>query len=277
MLARSKAWPVLSAAASFFMLGASFACAPSAENSRTDAPAVETRSIEIIVLGSSTAAGKNLYKAFGKPKSDEQQYATANNWTAVLGARLKNKGGMVEIVNLGSPAHHSTSAALDAKPGSALYKSSLRYALEQWPHADAMIVNFPAVRADDGESVETVIENLRALKTQAEAAGVGKVWIATSQPVRNARACLDPQVKSCPAAETVLRSRIDLTQAIKTAFPDDFIDFYGPLAKGGKSGAAANPALLIDGDPQHPNVPGHEALAQAVIDAGVYEDALSRR
>lgn len=242
----------------------------------SDAPVPEKssqHSVVIVVLGSSSPAGKNIYKLFDRPKSEEAAYAQKYNWVTLYGEYLKSKGPDHTAINLASPDKHSTSVALNANKGGALYKNSLSYALKTYPHTDALIVNFPAIRGQDGETVEAVVENLKEIETRATAAGVKKVWVATAQPAANKSECFKTASGQCDPQLTIYQSRIDLTKAIIAAFPDSYLDFYTPLAKGRRRTGVADPALLNPKDKLHPNLKGHEALRDAVIAAGVYEAA----
>lgn len=236
-------------------------------------PVADSHPVTIIVLGSSSPAGKNIYKLFNRPKAEEQEYAVKYNWVTLYDAYLKSHDPENRVVNLAAASKHSTSIALNEKKGGPLYKNSLAYALETYPRADAMIVNFPAIRDQEGEDVASVVENLKEIEKRALAAGVGKVWIATAQPAANKTECAKASSGACEAGSTIYDSRVKLSEAIIAAFPGRYIDFYTPLAKGGRADGVADPALLNQIDKLHPNLKGHEALRDAVIKAGVYEAA----
>lgn len=237
------------------------------------APATNAHPVTIVVLGSSSPAGKNIYKLFNRPKTEEQQYADKYNWVTLYDARLKTFDTQNRAVNLAAASGHSTSIALKEKKGGPLYRNSLDYALQTYPQADAMIVNFPAIRGQEGETVASVVANLEEIEKRALAAGVGKVWIATAQPAANKTECFKNETGACDATLTIYQSRIDLTNAIIAAFPGRSLDFHTPLAKGGSRTGVADPAFLNPIDKLHPNLEGHEKLLDAVIAAGVYEQA----
>lgn len=230
--------------------------------------------VTIVILGSSSPAGKNIYKLFDRPKAEESVYAEKYNWVTLYGEHLKTLNSENKVINLAAASGHSTSIALNEKKGGPLHKNSLAYALDAYPHADAIIVNFPAIRGQEGESVESVVENLKEIERRALAAGARKVWIATAQPYANKAECFKTKSGACDPSLTTHQSRIDLTNAIVVAFPGRYIDFYSPLAKGGNRTGVADPALLNRKDKLHPNLKGHEALKDAVIAAGIYEAAL---
>lgn len=222
----------------------------------------------ILVLGSSSPAGKNIYKLFNQPKSEEQFYADKYNWVTLYDEALQADGGTDHAINLAAQNGHSTSIALNASKGSALYKNSLDYALKTYPKADAIIVNFPAIRGQEGETVASVISNLQEIERRALAAGVGKVWFATSQPYANKSDCFKVLSGACdPSGLSIYQSRIDLTKEIVKAFPGRTIDFHSPLAKGRTINGVADPALLNQMDKLHPNVEGHKVLRDTVIAA----------
>ena len=250
--------------------------ASSAETQDNAATGAKHHAVTIVVLGSSSPAGKNIYKLFNRPKAEEREYAEKYNWVTLYGEHLKTLDPENSVVNLAAASGHSTSIALNEKKGGALYKSSLAYALKTYPHADAMIVNFPAIRGQEGEDVAGVVANLEEIEKRALAAGVGKVWIATAQPSPNKAECFKSRSGACDAGLTIYQSRIDLTDAIVAAFPGRHLDFYSPLAKGKNRAGVADPKLLNPIDKLHPNLKGHEALRDAVIAAGVYEDAAGR-
>lgn len=237
------------------------------------APVARTHPVTIIVLGSSSPAGKNIYKLFNRPKSEEAEYAEKYNWVTLYDAHLKTLDPENEVINLAAASGHSTSIALNEKKGGPLYKSSLAYALSAYPQADAVIVNFPAIRGQEGEDVAGVVENLKEIEKRALAAGLGKVWIATAQPSVNKAECFKTKSGACDTGLTIYKTRIDLSEAIIAAFPGRYLDFYSPLAKGGSRAGVADPVLLNPIDKLHPNLKGHEALRDAVIAAGVYEAA----
>ncbi|MEK7265794.1 MAG: hypothetical protein AAB227_06815 [Pseudomonadota bacterium] len=237
------------------------------------APSKDAHQVTIVVLGSSSPAGKNIYKLFNRPKAEEPEYAVKYNWVTLYDARLKEIDPQNNVINLAAASGHSTSIALNEKKGGPLYKSSLAYALSAYPHADATIVNFPAIRGQEGEDVAGVVANLQEIEKRALAAGVGKVWIATAQPAANKTECFKTKSGECDAGLTIYQTRIDLTDAIIAAFPGRYLDFYSPLSKDRSLQSVADPALLNPIDKLHPNLAGHEALRDAVIKAGVYEAA----
>lgn len=242
----------------------------------TPAETASAHPVTIVVLGSSSPAGKNIYKLFGRPKAEEPIYAEKYNWVTLYGERLKTLDPDNKVINLAAASGHSTSIALNEKRGGPLYKSSLAYALDTYPQADAIIVNFPAIRGQEGESVESVVENLKEIERRALTAGAGKVWIATAQPYANKSECFKTRSGACDPSLTTYQSRVDLANAIIAAFPGRYLDFYSPLAKGRNRTGVADPALLNLKDKLHPNLKGHEALMDAVIAAGVYEAAEGR-
>ncbi len=225
----------------------------------------------ILVLGSSSAAGKNIYKLFDGLKSEEQLYASKFNWVTLYGEKLKELNPSATVLNFAASGH-STSKALSARKGGEFYKHSLAYILKHHSGADALIVNFPAIRSEEGEDVGLVVQNLKEIERRAVDAGIDKVWIATAQPYANKAACLKANSGGCDRSHTIYQSRIDLTAAIIAAFPDSYIDFYSPLAKGRNRLGVADPALLNLKDKLHPNLDGHAALRDAVMAAGVYEE-----
>lgn len=229
----------------------------------------------IIVMGSSSAAGKNLYKLFDAQKSDEAIYAEKYNWVTLYRDRLEAEQKAATVLNFAA-AGHSTTKALSKNKRSEFYRNSLDFVLKNHASADALILNFPAIRGEEGENVALVLENLKEIERRALAAGVGKVWVATSQPYANKAECFKSGADSCHATLTIYQSRIDLTEAVIAEFPNNHIDFYTPLSKGRSHRGVANPALLNMKDKLHPNLDGHAALADVMMRVGVYEAASAK-
>lgn len=238
----------------------------------TDNDSTAAKPMKIVVLGASTAAGKNIWKLFsGTTAADEPTYANRYGWVATYGVYLDTINASNNVVNL-ALSGYSTTRALSDGPADASYQHSLAFAIAQHSNADAFIFNFPAIRGEEGETVADVISNLTQMRNQAIGAGVRQVWITTGQPTENATDCFVISTSgACHATLTIHQTRMDLTNQVMAAFPGRYVDFYRPLSVNGSLNQIAAPALLNAVDLIHPNVEGHAALKNAVISAQIYE------
>jgi lysophospholipase L1-like esterase len=236
------------------------------------APPADTtggKGVKIVVLGSSTPAGKNIYKLFDQPKAAEQEYAEKYNWVALYRQKLKDDNPANKVINLSTAGGFSIAAALNDRKGSPTYRNSLAFVLEKHANADAIILNFAGVREAQGEDVESAIRDFKEIERLALEAGIGYVWVGTAQPYTDPKNCYSKKT-SC---EQSFRSRVELSQAILDNFPVRTIDFYRALSVDRAPDSLADKALLNPKDRLHPNLEGHEAMRDAVIAARVYETA----
>ncbi|MEK7265795.1 MAG: hypothetical protein AAB227_06820, partial [Pseudomonadota bacterium] len=228
--------------------------------------------VKIVVLGASSAAGKNIWKLFpGTTVADEPAYALQYGWVSTYGQALDVIDPANTVVNL-ALAGYSTTRALSDTPADGSYANSLAFTIVNHSDADAVIISFPAIRGEEGETVAKVIANFTNMKNQLLTAGVRQVWIATSQPTENATDCFVISVSgTCHATLTVHQTRMDLTTQVIASFPGRYVDFYRPLSLSNSFNTTADPALLNSVDLIHPNVQGHAALKNAAIAAQIYE------
>lgn len=228
--------------------------------------------VKIVVLGASSAAGKNIWKLFpGTTVADEPAYAALYGWVSTYGQALDVIDPANNVVNL-ALSGYSTTRALADTPADGSYPNSLAFTIANHRDADAVIISFPAIRGEEGETVAKVIANFTSMKNQLLTAGVRQVWIATGQPTENATDCFVISVSgTCHATLTIHQTRMDLTTQVIAAFPGRFVDFYRPLSRSNSFNTTADPALLNSVDLMHPNVQGHAALKNATIAAQIYE------
>ena len=228
--------------------------------------------VKIVVLGASSAAGKNIWKLFpGTTVADEPAYAALYGWVSTYGQALDAIDPANNVINL-ALSGYSTTRALADTPADPSYQNSLAFAIANHSDADAVIISFPAIRGEEGETVASVIANFTSMKNQLLTAGVRQVWIATSQPTENATDCFVIAVSgTCHATLTIHQTRMDLTTQVIASFPGRNIDFYRPLSRSNSFNTTADPALLNSVDLIHPNVQGHAALKNATIAAQIYE------
>lgn len=228
--------------------------------------------VKIIVLGASSAAGKNIWKLFpGTTVADEPAFALQYGWVSLYNQALDAIDPANNVINL-ALSGYSTTRALNDSSGDASYPHSLAFALANHADADALIINFPAIRGEEGETVAKVISNLTQMSNRALTAGIRQVWITTGQPTRNTTDCFVISTSgACHATLTVHQTRVDLTNQVNGNFPGRSLDFYRPLARNNSLNQTAEPALLNSADLTHPNVQGHIALKDATIAAQIYE------
>jgi len=228
--------------------------------------------VKIVVLGASSAAGKNIWKLFpGTTAADEPAYAAQYGWVSTYGQALDAQDPANTVINL-ALSGYSTTRALADTPADASYLNSLAFALANHADADAFIINFPAIRGEEGETVAKVVKNLTSMRDQALTAGVRQVWITTGQPTENATDCFVISTSgTCHATLTIHQTRMDLTTRVIASFPGRYVDFYRPLSRSNSFNQTAEPTLLNSVDLLHPNVQGHAALKNAAIAAQIYE------
>ncbi|MBK8233939.1 MAG: SGNH/GDSL hydrolase family protein [Deltaproteobacteria bacterium] len=205
---------------------------------------IDDAPLELVVIGASTAAGKNL---------DQPQYggAPGNKPFATLYAEqlaIDRPGSTV--VNLAVPGTTSFDGMPTGSQNPPGYAApdpmhNITAALAESP--DMVLV---AYHLGAGASTEQVIANLTAIQDAADAAGV-PVWFSTPLP-RFATA--DPaQLAQIP----------EMRDAVLTTFGDHALDFFAALV--GDDGYAD--ATLFLTDENHPNQAGHQALYQVLLDA----------
>lgn len=197
--------------------------------------------VKIVVLGASTAAGKNLNPADGyggpgvsqswvnrlaaqlaidRPGSTVQNFAVAGYTTyEVLPTGTSNPAGRPAV-----DTGHNITAAIATNP-------------------NAIIIAMPSITYGANEAMA----NLVTLYAAASNAGI-PTWVATTQPV----------IGDTSANDAV---RLDMNTRITQAYGSHAIDFWNPLLG---TGTSASPSLLLS-DNAHPNANGHLALYQTVM------------
>lgn len=205
---------------------------------------IDDAPLELVVIGASTAAGKNL---------DQPQYggAPGNKPFATLYAeQLASERPGSTVVNLAVPGTTSFDGMPTGSQNPPGYAApdpmhNITAALAESP--DMVLV---AYHLGAGASTQQVIANLTAIQDAAEAAGV-PVWFSTPLP-RFATA--DPaQLAQIP----------EMRDAVLATFGDHTLDFFAALA--GDDGYAD--ATLFLTDENHPNQAGHQVLYQVLLDA----------
>lgn len=220
--------------------GPAWVTAPAAEPARG--------AFVVVVIGASTASGKNLVQMGAR-----EQDSWVNRYAAFLaetvpGARVVNLAVAGHGTFEGMPSG-STNAVGGPPPNDA---HNVTAALRA--HPSALIVNYPSGDIMDGFSAEQVLQNLETIARAAAGAGV-PIWVATSQPSSKANA----------AQRAQLLLQRDRTLA---RFGDHALDFFTPLAS---ADGTPKPELLNTYDHGHPNPEGHRLLFEVVKAAGIPE------
>lgn len=199
-----------------------------------------TAPIKIVVVGASTAAGKNLV---------EGGYKLSDSWVNRYASYLSNMRPGSSVVNLAVPGSnsyqvlptgtrnpqgrstvdtaHNITAALAAKP-------------------QAIIVNFPSDANNLTQS--EALTNLRIIEATAKAAGI-PVFIATPQPI----------VKGATSVGTALR--LSMRTQITQTFGARAIDFWSVLTDSKNN---ALPGVIMTFDGIHPTAEGHRLIFELV-------------
>ncbi|MBX7079626.1 MAG: SGNH/GDSL hydrolase family protein [Nannocystaceae bacterium] len=222
--------------------------ASSGSDGSTGAP--DDAPVHIVVLGASTAAGKNLV---------EGGYSLEDSWVNRYAAFLDETRPGSTVTNLAVAGYLSYHALPDGTVNPPQFPAvdpahNVTMALSSSP--DAIIVNFPDGGAlDDGATIEALVANYSLIADTAGAEGV-EVWIATSQP--------NLVIDANQFAE-----RAALRDAVFEAFGEFAIDFWSPFIDDQGNVVHINPY-----DDVHPDDVGHLLLFQQVQAAGIPEEVL---
>jgi lysophospholipase L1-like esterase len=211
-------------------------------------PPAHLRAFTLVVLGTSTAAGKNL---------DQPRYGGAQGnkpWAALYEHYLNQARPGSRVINLARPKSSSFDGLPNGTPSRPGFPApdparNINAALTYKP--DAVIL---AYQVAGHAPTAKIIENLVAIRRAAQDAGV-EVWVTTPIP----RLANKPRIEHTQIQE--------VRQAIVRAFGDHAIDFTAALAD---AAGYALPALLL-ADDRHPNQAGHQRLFDAVLGAALPE------
>jgi hypothetical protein len=201
--------------------------------------------ITVVVLGSSTAAGKNL----DKPKYGGAPGGLAFSWVNRYSDYLERALPGSRVVNL-SMAGYGTFHALPTgtvnPPDRPAVDEALNITAALAEDPDAVIVNYPSGGDfEDGITVEEIMDNLGVIVGEATSAGVG-VWVASPNPIEDT---------------TYLAEIEDLLEQTLTTYGDHALDFWTPRAE--SDGTPIPKYSLTDG--VHPNAEGHRLLFEVVV------------
>lgn len=219
--------------------------------------------VHVVVLGSSTAAGKNL----DVPMYGGRVGGLVDRWSDRYLAALEAVRPGSTVDNLALPGQATYSVLPDGTvisttwlPGTGRPDPSRNITRAVSLAPDAIIVNMPLGRElGAGETLDALMSNLHTLVDTAAAAGI-EVWITTTA------AAMD----STPAEIDAFRAANARTLA---ELGPRVIDFFPvcSLASG-----AADPALRLSDTAGHPSAECHQRLADAVLGAGIPEAVLPR-
>jgi hypothetical protein len=219
---------------------------------------VDDAAVEIVILGASSAAGKNL----DQPMYGGQAGGLVDSWPNRLAASLASERPGSVVVNLaksGYNTYHALPTGTVNPNGAPAVDTARNVTAALAENPDALIVSFPGgSEVDVGDTADDIVDNLRIISDTAALQGV-LTWVATTQP----------HVDQTPADTTF---GLGFRQAVLDEFGSFALDFWTPLALSEDSGA--EPTLLLT-DNIHPNKLGHEALYNVVLAADIPNVALA--
>jgi lysophospholipase L1-like esterase len=215
------------------------------------AGALDDRPLTVVVLGSSTAAGKNI----DQPMHGGRSGGLADTWSSKYAAYLSKHRPGSRLVNLAKPGYSTYHALPTGTKNRSGYpavdkKRNVTAALAE--KADVIIVQFPGNQELGlGDTVQNIIDNYKAI-ANAAAAGGAQTWIASTQPTPRAT----------PAD---IKAGLSLRRATVAEFGVHSLDFWAVLARPDNT---ADRALFLK-DNTHPNATGHAALYDVLVAADI--------
>ena len=222
---------------------------------------VDSRPVHIVVIGSSTAEGKNL----DEPMYGGRVGGLVDRWSDRYEATLVGTRPGSTVVNIARAGYATYSALPTGTAIAATWPPSTGFPdpVRNITHAigmapDAIIVNMPLVRELlAGESLDALMANLHTMVDAAEAAGI-EVWIATTAATASSTATDIAAIRAANARTL-------------TEFAPRVIDFHPTCAL---ASGAADPALRLSDASGHPNAACHLRLRDAVVAAAIPEAVL---
>jgi hypothetical protein len=202
-----------------------------------------TTPIDIVILGASTAVGKNL---------PEAGFSTSDGWTSLYTTMLTNERPGSTVTNL-AVSGYTTFEILPTgttNPGGYPVVSSTRNITRAIALApDVIIVNMPSIVYTNDE----IMTNLATIYATATAAGI-PIWFSTSQP----------QFGDTAGEVT---QRLDLRTRIINTYGSRVLDFQRPLAA--TSDGSGLRELILTYDDVHPTPLGHFLLYEQARAANI--------
>jgi hypothetical protein len=207
--------------------------------------------LTVVVIGSSTAAGKNL----DEPMHGGRAGGLADTWASKYAAYLSSQRPGSRLVNLAQPGYGTYHALPTGTTNPPRFPAvdparNVTAALAEKPNV--IIVQFPgSAELQLGDSVQNIVNNYRRIVTAATAGGA-QTWIASTQPTPS-------------AGPAEIAAGLSLRSATLNEFGVRALDFWRPLARPDDT---ADPTLFLR-DLTHPNAAGHTALYAVVIAADI--------
>lgn len=203
---------------------------------------VPPKPVFVTVLGSSSAAGKNLDMEVHGGRPGGLVDSWANRYAAFLAAT--HPGSFVRnLAKPGYKTYHALPTGTINPPGLAAVDPERNITAALDPRPDAIIVAFPSLAPG---MLDAIIANLHTIGDTAAAEGV-PVWIASTQP--NARAT--------PEGFALAR---EYDTRLRKEFGNRVIDFWSPLMN---DDGTVKAELILD-EKVHPNAEGHRLLFEQV-------------
>lgn len=204
--------------------------------------------IHVVVLGASSACGKNLdVTAYGGEAG-----GLAFTWVNRYRDHLTTTRPGSQVSNLCVPGYntyHAMPTGTTNPVGMPQVDPAKNITAALALSPDAIIASYPAV--NDTSNVAEIVGNLQTIAATASTAGV-PIWISTPQPVE--------------AASTTTKSKqLQLRSEILQTFTGHALDFWTPLV--GPNDSWDQSKMLTDG--VHPNKVGHGLLFDVVVTADI--------
>ena len=239
---------------SLLVTGIFFCAIAQADETDRRTVADSSQPVTIVILGSSTASGKNLDKPMYGGREGDLKLAWPNRYAEFL---EETRPGS-KVINLSKPGrvtYHAMPTGTKNPEGIPDPDPSMNVtaALKHGP--DAIILAYPGI-GEDSDLLE-VISNVDAIQT---AAGDVPVWVQTPQPA----ASMSPET---------LAARLKFREMLIEKYGDRVLDFWTPLALSDNSAWDSRLGLTDGG---HPNKDGHFAIFEVVREARIPESALRR-
>ena len=201
--------------------------------------------VKIVVIGSSSAAGKNLV---------EDGALLSDRWSDRLAMYLSGIRPGSTVVNLavpGTDTYYNLPTGTINPTGKPAVDTTHNITAALALNPDAIIISHPA---DANKlSLTEAMANLQTIVATANAAGV-QVWIATSQPI----------ITNASTANTNIR--LSYRTAIMQTYGTHALDFWSPMVNPDDT---AIPSLLTAYDGIHPSAAGHLVLFEQIKAANI--------
>lgn len=214
----------------------------------------DTRPVEVVILGSSSACGKNL----DEPMYGGEVGGLAFAWTALYADELAatRPGSMVtNLCKSGYSTYQAMPTGTVNPNGTPAVDDTRNITAAVTLAPDVIIVAFPAV--GEASNVGEIMSNFLTIESTAEAAGI-PIWVSTPQP-------------GAMMTAGDVANKLSLRDMLLTHFDARGLDFWGALV--GPNDMYDPAKTLTDGG--HPNKVGHAALFDVVVAAGIPEAVLA--